>query len=99
MTMLVFTFVLVAVSALQELLPLLAKGQASLLIFGEAFGLLIPFVFAFALPMAMLTSTLLVFGRFSADSERTAARASGVSLISLAAPVLVFGLLLCGLSA
>ena len=99
MTMLVFIFVLVVGSALRELLPLVVKGQMSFLTFGKALVLLIPFLLAFALPMAMLTSTLLVFGRFSADSELTAARASGISLVSLAAPILMFGLLLCGVCA
>jgi len=99
MTMLVFTFVLLVGSSLQELLPLIVRGQATLWTVGKAFLLLTPFVLAFALPMAMLTSTVLTFERFSGDQELTAARASGVSLISLSMPILLLGLVLCGVSA
>jgi lipopolysaccharide export system permease protein len=95
----VLTFVVLLLEVLKEVLPVLFGGHVRLWLILKAIVLLIPFCLVYALPMGFIIATLLVFGRFSADQELTAARAGGISLLSLLSPVLLLSLMCCVLSA
>jgi lipopolysaccharide export system permease protein len=96
MTLGVFTFVLMLGRMLKELSDLLVNQRVGLDVAGFFVLLLMPNVLSFSLPMAMLATCLLVFGRLSADNEFTAMRASGVGPGQVVAPVIVLGALMAG---
>ncbi len=88
-----FGFVLMIGNAMKDLLGPMLAGQLAIETFIRLVGLLVPFVFYYALPMGMLTGILLVLGRMSSDREITALRGSGLSVAWLSAPIIFLALL------
>ncbi len=89
-----FAFVLTVGNVMKEFIGYLLADQIDLLLFLRLTGKIVLFTVSFALPMGVLTGVLLTLGRLSADSEITAMRASGISLLRIARPVILLGLLL-----
>lgn len=99
LTVLVLTFLFLIGNALRDILKLVATHNVPLKTVLNAFAYLLPFVLVYTLPIAFLTSTLLVFGKLSSDLELTAIRASGISLTSFIHPVIALSILFCFLCA
>lgn len=91
-TLFVLTFVMY-VGAVIQAIDYMARGISGFLIL-KIFTLNIPFTLSFVIPMSVLTTVLLHFGRLSADGEITALKACGVSLWQVAAPFLFCSVLL-----
>ena len=91
--MLLFTFILL-VGNLVKLVELVMTKGVDFLSVVKLFLYLMPYLLKFTIPMALLTSTVIVFGRLAADREIVAMQASGIRLFKLAFPVVVFGLIL-----
>ena len=91
MAFVLFTFIML-VGNLVKLTDLLINKGVSPLAILQMFGLLIPTLLGYTIPISVLTGTLLAFGKLSSDREILAMRASGVSFPAIAAPVLLVGL-------
>jgi lipopolysaccharide export system permease protein len=84
----VIMFVLVMDFILEVLNMIIGKGLNAWIIL-QVFVLNLAWMLALAIPMAVLVSTLMAFGRMSQDNEITALKASGVSLYRLVMPALI----------
>jgi lipopolysaccharide export system permease protein len=86
------TFVM-SIGAIFKVTELLAKGASWVPVL-EVFLYSIPYSLGFSIPISALVSSLLVFGRLSADGEITAMKASGLSLWQIITGPLCVSLLL-----
>ena len=84
-----FVFVLLLGNAMRDIAELVAAGKLDFIVFLKLIGLLIPYVAAYALPLGVLTGTLMALGRLSSQLEITAMKSSGISLYQIASPVFV----------
>ena len=94
--MVVLTFVL-SIGLLVKATQLVIKGLDPKLIL-NFLAVSIPESFSFTIPLAVLVSALLVFGRLSSDGEMSAMKACGVNLWNVVIPLVGFGILLVAVS-
>ncbi len=80
----VITFILIMDFVLEVLNLIIGKGISAWMIL-KVFILNLAWMLALSIPMAVLVSTLMAFGRLSQDNEITAMKGSGVSLYKLIA--------------
>lgn len=98
----VFALIVVTLVLVVDFVPdvvkmVVSKGLPAWVI-AQVFVLNLAWMFALAVPMAVLSGTLMAFGRMAGDSETVAMKAAGVSLYRMIAPVLVVaGLMAAGL--
>jgi lipopolysaccharide export system permease protein len=90
--MLLVTFAF-SVTVIYKAVDFMAKGMSAGLIL-RFFLQNLPYSLAYTIPISVLFSTLLLFGRLSADSEISAMKSGGLSLWQISSPVILASLVL-----
>jgi len=93
-----FMALLLAMDLLPQLLKNLAERGYPLNVALSIFVFRIPMMLVYAFPMSVLLGILLVFNQMSSDSEMVAIRAGGISFARIAAPTVVFALIITALT-
>ncbi len=88
----ILTFCLLG-AKLVKIFELLSKG-VPVSVAGEFVLYTLPVVLTMTIPWATLVAVMLVFGRLSADTEITAMRACGVSILQIISPILLIAMAL-----
>ncbi len=87
MAVAVFAFVM-GIGSVIKLVDLVARGVSAPALL-RYFALSFPFILQYAVPMSVMTATLLLFTRLSMDGEISAMKACGMSLWQIVAPVVL----------
>jgi lipopolysaccharide export system permease protein len=93
----VFVFVM-GIGSMIRVIDLVARGVPAAAL-GRYFLLSFPFILQYAIPMSVMTATLLLVTRLSLDGEISAMKACGMSLWQIVAPVIVASIAIAALSA
>ncbi len=95
-SLLVITFIMM-LDRIIDLLNLIIEKKLDIVTIVSLFGLSLPFILALSVPMAVLTATIMAFGRLSVDNEMTAMKSCGINTFTLMKPLILATLMLCGL--
>ena len=90
----ILTFALTG-AKLVYVMEYISRGLPAIVV-GKFVLCILPILLTFTIPWAVMVAVMLVFGRLSADSEITAMRSCGVSIMQIVSPILIltFGLTL-----
>jgi lipopolysaccharide export system permease protein len=90
----IIVFYFIMQQAVMLLDKIISKGLDPRVVL-EVFIIQLGWIIALAIPMAILTASLTVFGRMSGDNEITSIKASGQSLFPLLMPVFAAAAVMC----
>ncbi|MDR0444700.1 MAG: LptF/LptG family permease [Puniceicoccales bacterium] len=88
----VFVFILLSGNAIRDVLELAADGKVSLLRSLKFLCILTPSLISYALPLGILTGTLLTIGKLSSNNEILVLKSAGISLFQIASPLLLIAI-------
>ncbi|TDO95109.1 lipopolysaccharide export system permease protein [Halanaerobium saccharolyticum] len=93
-----FTGIFIGTDLIFELTEYYTRWGVEVFTLIRLFFLSLPEIIVLTFPMASLLGTIMAYNRLSGDSEITAMRAGGVSIISIVLPALIMGLVTSGVT-
>ena len=89
----VITFIMM-LDRIMDLMNIILEKQLDTVTIINLFVLSFPFIFALSVPMSVLTSSIMAFGRMSVDKELSAIKSTGINVLRMANILIVFSVML-----